>query len=643
MTKFFRRNSRLFLLVFMAVLMIVFVIGDVINNAANSVDRFDETVGSVWGREVKLTQTRRARADATLAANLGLNVPGVIANSDLDRNLGLYLLQQEAARMGVRIGEEHVRALLRSQRIPDDVFTAVRQRTGHSRAAAFDALGRMLSAAVLFQIQTEAIFGESLPTVEHEYQRTTQSAEVQLSVIDSGAFLENVEPPTEAELQAEFDAGRDRFDDHQAGELRFGYRLPDRVRIEYVTVDPEQIVESVTISEKDALRYYEENATRYRKRADSALDLPGAEPQMIQQTYEEVRETVRETVRTLEAIQEAQKIVNAIQQDARRPWDNAPKAPDGTRLAPPVEKQLSLAALRDKYAGKYPIQVETTDWLTQEDLVSIPNLGRATCVVDRQAFGVVDAVLHVDPLVSPDDASALPVLHLGEPGPVLINTRFAPSGRTEPYQAFAFRVLEVAPSAPPASLDEVRDKVVQNVKRAKAQQTAGDYAEQIAEQARRDGLEQAVADAEDLRALLTAADEAADADTYTREFSVYQPPRFFRTPERIRNVGTSQQLHEQVFAAAEQAGPIENPVLALPVADGTKWVVVQVQGLKPLYQGEFDSRKAQLAQQNAFLQGMDFRRRWFDIASIRQRTGFVDARPASASKDESDEDAPPAS
>ncbi|RMF85106.1 MAG: hypothetical protein D6744_01950, partial [Planctomycetota bacterium] len=475
MTRFFRRNSRLFLLIFMAVLMIVFVVGDVINNAANSVDRFDETIGHVWGHEVRLSDINRAQADARLAANLGLNVPGVIADSERERSLGWYLLEREAERMGVRVSEEYVRELLRSRQISDDVFTAVRQRTGHSRAAAFEALGRLLAASVLFQMQAESVMGESLPAVEHEYQRTTQSAQVKISVIDSAAFLDSVPEPTEEELQAEFEAGRDRFDEHAEGELRFGYRRPDRVRIEYVTIDPESIVDLVTISEKEARRFYEENAARYRKRAETPLDLPGAEPQLVQQTYEEVRDTVRETVRMMKAIREAQKIVNAIQENARRPWDNAPKGADGKRLPPPADEQPSLADIAREYGDEYPIQMETTDWLSAEQIAALPALGRATCEVERQSFAAADTILHVAPLVPDDDESPLPVLRIGEPGPVLLNTRFAPSGRTEPYQAFAFRVIDVQPSAPPESLDEVRDKVIQNVKRIKAQQMAGDY------------------------------------------------------------------------------------------------------------------------------------------------------------------------
>ncbi|RMF85451.1 MAG: hypothetical protein D6744_01370 [Planctomycetota bacterium] len=166
---------------------------------------------------------------------------------------------------------------------------------------------------------------------------------------------------------------------------------------------------------------------------------------------------------------------------------------------------------------------------------------------------------------------------------------------------------------------------------------AGDYARMIAEQAQLSGLEQAVRDAEDLRALLNAADQAKGGSSFSRQFAVYEPPRFFRTPERIRNIGVSKELHDKVFEAAENAKPGEKPILVVPVSEGTKWAIVEVEGLKPLYQGEFDSRKAQLAQQNAFLQAMDARRVWFDVANIRQRTGFVDARPPVAA---SEADAP---
>jgi len=83
---------------------------------------------------------------------------------------------------------------------------------------------------------------------------------------------------------------------------------------------------------------------------------------------------------------------------------------------------------------------------------------------------------------------------------VLTDSRGSSSARLVAGAGAARRVpvMSVEPSGPPASLDDVREAVVEGVRRSKAFELAGEQAQALAEAARGGGLPQAVADAKEL-------------------------------------------------------------------------------------------------------------------------------------------------
>jgi len=639
--KFFRRYSRDQLQVFMSVLMVVFLIGDAIGRGIRRASAADVEIGEVYGHPVHLSDLRIVAEDARTAQRFGLPAPTVFAERDVLRSLGLYLLAEEARQAGIIVGEDHVRELLRAQQVPAVAVERECRRANRNINAFYRALGRLVAVNVLFRLQAEAALSESLPRLERAFRDAQEQARVLISVIPVDGLLDDVPDPTEEEMQAFFEQAHDRFTEHTDEELRFGYRQPDRIRLEYLTVDPQRIVEQVLISDKQARRFFEENQDRYWR---ALQEQAGDQGPVLPPTYEEVRDRVRAEYRLVKAISEARQLVSQMQGDALRPWENLKPGE-----SPPADKIVAFRALRDRYSERYEVILRETGWVTREGFAGLPGLGAARYTVGQQAFPAVDLAFHVEGLVDAEaaaDDDPLPLLRVNEPAPLVWTMRPDASGRPAPYQAFLFRVTQVQPSGPPESLDQVRQQVRADLRLVKAFERAGQLAEQLAAKAREVGLREAVEQAEDLRALLrdpaetvaTTMPTTAATQRYLKMLQPYEPSQFGRQPTNLLNIGVAPRLHERVFEAAEQNPQPDKPlVLVVPLAGARRWAVVQVLGLKPLYEGEFQNQRRNLEQQEMTQAALTFFQAWCDIDNIRRRTHYIAKQPL-VSEDEPNQD-----
>jgi hypothetical protein len=280
--------------------------------------------------------------------------------------------------------------------------------------------------------------------------------------------------------------------------------------------------------------------------------------------------------------------------------------------------------------------------VTDRELRREKGFGWANGVVDRQPVPATTLAFHVEGLVHPEPGDRTPILRVDEPGPVVIEARTVdPAAGPIAYQAYVFRVTRVEPAGPPASLDDVRDQVIQDVKQIKALELAGQQARALAEQARQNGLKMAVDAAEDLKTSMGRKDEPAEpaepedtaqptppdpAERYLRLLDPFEPEQFLRQPRFLKNVGYAPGLHERVFAPADQGGPDltqEHPVIAVPLAKTLKWVVVEVLEIKPIYQGDFELKREELETQAYRGRLQTFWTEWFEPKNILTRTGFV--------------------
>lgn len=639
-TRALRDNSRVLLLVFMSLLLVVFLLGDVIGRGGR--DHFqDLTLGTAFGGEpVKLSQVNAADMDWESAGELMPELRLDVIRRDLRLSSDLiYLLMREAELAGVRVATEQLSARVQADQDAVTILEALRRRQGRSLEAIYAGAGRALAVLEYLTLQIEGAAGESVPQLEQDYQQQSQSAVVKYSVIDARALLSLVAEPTPEELDAHFAEARDRNTQHSTDSLAFGYRVPERVEIEYLTVDPRDIINKIIVRDRELKRFYDENQQRYTKRVAQSQPAtlpdgaPPPPPQIVQMTLEEAREQVKNDARQALASEAAQTLVNRAHDELRRPWAAGALGSDGRRAAP-AEPPPSLDEVRAKLSTDYPLIYRKTNLVDRAELQRDPDLNTYFATIEGRRISLAQQAFHAEPLTDGKAFPSLPLLRLGEPSNVFVSMR-----GTKPYQSLVFRIVQAIPAGPPASLDEVRTQALENWKLAKAFALAGDWARKLGDAAKQQGLDAAVTAATELTAILNDADNpppesqptSAPATDYVKALGPHTQEKFTRRsstlPFGVQNV----KLPTEIFALSDSAAaPESHKIVTLPVAGNFRWVIAELVQANPIYQGQFELQRARQAGGKAQQRSQMFVQTWVDPAHVALRTEFVAATPVQA-------------
>jgi len=637
LNKLLRKHSRKLIIVSMSFLLIVFLVPDTLQRLGSGGGQ-DVTRGRAFGRDVTRQDIERTKSELRMVDQMGLSVPGV---SD-EWALISFLMMEEARQAGIHVGIDEVRGLLANAGATDARMQQLQNSYGLSYDNMFAVAGKWLAVVRLAGLQSGAIV-DSIPRQEVSFRDQTQEATAKVSIIPSGAFLHLVPEPTEEELLAFFEERKDAETAHTEQELIFGYKLPDRVKVEFLTVDPAQIEKHVKVKSLQVKRFFEENQVRYTKPDTLAPpSQPGQPTPQVPMTLEEARDQVRSDCRTASAIEEAQRLVNDIYNSVHRPWTATAEDENGFNMAP-EGGVVSFEELSKQFSTEYDIEYGQTELATAADLQSKYEFGRAGCAVEqgRRILGA-DLAFRVRGILDKNPRDGQPAFNLMEPAPVILTNKFDAKLRVStPHRAYCFRVIEVAPSAPPASLDVVREQVVEDWKLAKAHELARAAAEALASTAREVGLAAAVEQATELKNALTAAAEAsteARKPDYTRDLTPFSPQRLTRKAGFVQRLGQVTEFPKAVFALADQ-GDSDHRMATIPIASQSKWIVVELEEIKLIYAGPFEQQLFRAAM-TAGQAGGSFFAGWMNPDNVIQRTGFEpDARfaPQPEESEESEE------
>ena len=630
LSKYLRQNSRTLLMVFMSLLLVSFLIPQTIQGLGGGDRALNAKLGQAFGRPVTNRDVEQAHADLqTLSRTLGLAAFS-------EENVLDYLLQvEEARRMGIHTGRDEVKAFLASGGVTDDVLRNIQRSTHRSYDQIYDCIGRFLTIERLGQLQASAVTA-SLPRQELAYRDSGQQAVAQLSFINDKAFLRLVPEPTEEQLQAFFNECKTRKTATSEDKLEFGYLLPDRVQVEYLTVDPAKVKNKITVQTVQVKRFFEDNAQRYKKPDPLASQpAPGAPAARVPMTFDEARDFAREDYREARAIETAQRAINDLYVEAHQSWSSPAKDPEGFDPAP--ANVVSFEELKQR--ATVDVEYGKTELLGSEQLAKIPNFGTARLLLGRQAMFMPDLALRVKGILAQDPNDGKPVLNLMEPAPVLLSSKKDQNtGQLVPYQAYLFRVVEAAPTAPPESLEPIRTQVIADWKLVQAHELARVRAEALAARARQVGLAAAVEEATELKELLAAADRA-DAEVtgatsgpaateYAQDLQPVTTDTLNRRYGVIRRMSMlPPNVPPAIFALADTpadaAAAETHRLTTIPVASQNRWVVAQLDEVKPLYEGVFEQKLAALVQGSEKTERDRFLKDWIAEKNVKERTGFV--------------------
>lgn len=532
MFKFFRQYNKIILVVGAAFLMVAFLIQPVLSMFMTSPG--DQPIGSVNGEELTVADRQTAAAEVQLLSDLhpvlGISAQTLArADGQFDPEMWLLMLH-DARRLGLsassgavydilqQLGIEEARIHQAASRFgasDDLVYQAVRHwlmlqqyqslMLGEEHVAPLEKVMRLMQIMSLqryaqqalqqgdyqsvFQVQQAMQNAESPdgsvrlsePLVQWYLSEQQATVSGQTLLVSAEAYLDEVEAPTEAELEALFEAHRDDLPG-EGEPFGFGYKYPDRVKLEWLAFPIGELRDHVEVAYHEALAYYRQNQDEFRIEPsedaapnededatadDAAQDAqtenePTEDAEPTVQPFNEVRSEIMDRLREQEAEQLAQRMVNAAQSELFTQMRRL-GTQGGYHQIPDDFEPTSLEAVADRLEAQFGvrprIERRVDAWVPTERWGGLSGLGQSWVQDRRDAR--FPAYVQSAPELVPDEANPLAGLRLQAEAPS--RPMVGPDG-----SRYLFRLTEAQPSHAPESLDEVRQQVVEDARRQAA-------------------------------------------------------------------------------------------------------------------------------------------------------------------------------
>lgn len=518
MFKFFRKYNKWILAIGVSLLMVAFLIQGTLSMFQHSRRRI--VIGRINGQKVTMAQLDTARAELDILERLRL-LPLPVERNDA---LAWLLAGLDAHRLGLDVSDRELYQLLGALGLDQTGLRQVSQRLGVSPAFIQQAIRRWIliqhyqdlthglrststvqrfintlramqllqKARELEQKLAESAAAGQIPSEDREQFLNTLAQALQLqrtwspAARLSRAALERLlydwhasvrirlaplearrlaDPNTPVEprlLEELFQQYRDNLPG-TGKPYGFGYRYPDRVRIEYLVLPFDRVLATVRITEADALEYYQTRLNEFAAPSDATGSSVSASQNPTPPPYSQVRHQVIQTLKTRRAHELAQRIMKEAQglllDDARRLPESG-----GYRLVPDDWQPMPLSALAQELQKRFGILPDVvrldSQWLDRPALAALPGIGQAELETSSTQFKPIpfpDYALSARELIAPGEENPHFALRLQKALPSLPlidaqNTRYL------------FRLIAAEAEHSPASLEEVRPQLEQDAR-----------------------------------------------------------------------------------------------------------------------------------------------------------------------------------
>lgn len=590
MLKFLRLYKGWLLAIFGSLLLVVFLVPQAISGISQSA----AVRGGTWarvgegGEKVNFAQLDRLQREMRILQAVGnpmLNLLGADRRPE-----HWFLLRREAEQAGLHGGPGDGQRMLASmtasinaQRAAsdptsqplreEDVLGILCQNSGASPLEALETLARLAGVTRLTSLFA-GLDRYSDRRLEMEAATMLLGVSADLVVIDPlkmpGADAIDLSAERLAEHLAAFAADR-------PGEGRhgFGYRTPDRFRLEWLVIPASLVREAVSRGEGlDGL------TLRRRFTADPAAF--GASPAAATRPrFEDFADQVRavvieETVR--ERLDDLAKMLGDRFMAAQRA---VPRGSGGRYLVDEawLSRMPSFEGVGRELAEEFKIATPTIGssgerWFTLEDLAALPEIaGASTTRFGTTPLRVADLVQAAEAFGGSGAAS----LQVGIASPVLTT----PAG-----DIVVVRLLAAEPSAPAVGIEERREQLEKDLARLLAFERLREEVPQI----------EAMAIAEGMRAVARRYDSVVDFVPAIREADPQFLQSGFKVASNLPGIGRDPELIRRIVERAMRL-PIGRLASEAPVADRTFVLldeerllaaVVRIEDLLPLARETFE-------------------------------------------------------
>jgi len=264
MFDFVRKHTRLFQFILLLLILPSFVFFGV-QGYSSFMDGANAGVASVDGH--KITQAEWDASHRDQVERMRRQMPNVdtklfdapdVRMESLERLVRERVMQTAATKQQLTVSDERLASLFKA----DPQFAFMRTPDGRVNKAIIEAQGMSIGMfeqrlrqdltlrQVLAGVGATGIGGAALTSVA--FDALLQQREVQLQRFDSREFVTHIDP-SDAEVEAYY-----KDPAHASA-----FQLPETAQIEYVVLDADQLKKSVTVSDEDLRKYYDENQARY--------------------------------------------------------------------------------------------------------------------------------------------------------------------------------------------------------------------------------------------------------------------------------------------------------------------------------------------------------------------------------------------
>jgi len=229
-----------------------------------------------------------------------------------------YCLRYEAESAGISLGNDEVARLL-GQIIPQlfdggsysQVVGAIMSQSRITEETILATLGKLL-AVLQYAHMTCSSEDVTTPQIMHTVSTEQEGVDVGYVRFDAAVFAEKLDKPDNGKMAAQFDKYKDFFagqvsDDNPYG---FGYKLPDRVRLEYIAIKLDDVRTIVTPPTQDQMGdYYNRNKEQsFTEQVRSDPNDPNSLTERVK-GYAEVVDTIEKEIMKSKILSKAETIL----------------------------------------------------------------------------------------------------------------------------------------------------------------------------------------------------------------------------------------------------------------------------------------------------------------------------------------------
>lgn len=525
-TRFFRKYNKRLLAIFGVGLMIVFLLPSTINQMSRR-NPADEVIGQAFGEKVRGVDLQVIDMETALLD--GLNRIFMGSNPDQQQQvpfnwqgfvrfskqpeLDYYLLIREAHDMGITVSLAQADTMLRETQIPDSIINAMIQQQNVPLNNLRQALANYMSVVNMLQVVSSTTKVSDME-MQNIFKLISDTMTANILPFAAENFVDQVPEPNDQELAEYFKANQEKF------------RYPDRVQVEYIEADVNQIKQQVQIDPSRAQQYIKNNPSEFMTTTQPTTQ-PGEKspatataPVQVPMDPKQALARATDKLKTDKARQLAGNALNEALDASRKFWNNAKLDDKGIYQKPQTVSDYQKIVDEISAKNQIKLNYHRTALISKEQTRTTPGIGSAMILEQRRPLFFGEYAFRVIPLMeAPKDKYS----H---------DTRFlVPFQDSDPLRVqmsyyddnvkgfYFFRVIQVDPSHLPATIDEVKAEVVQAWKLEQAYKLAQTQAQKtlaLANKQKLDELAKSDKDAEFKKLLEQLKINAIEPQTFAR-------------------------------------------------------------------------------------------------------------------------------